>query len=205
MLFNTETSKECLQFIVDTKTPRLPNDIVQFAFLIEPEKAKIIASNTSWLVVSFNNTHITCNIAKELSKNKYWETLIFQYGCTFEEGAFLYLENSNTKNLFLSGSKLNNNNIIEIMSCSKWENLDFSFCNLTDESLPIILKEKSWKIISLSGNQFSQNNIDKLNELHDLYQSYVFNERISYEEKKEKIKVIYTRGYFLDHRSLVPM
>lgn len=205
MLLNTEISFENLQYLVHTRTPRRLTDIVSLAFLTDPNKAKIIASNTSWLVVSFSNIHVTCEIAKELGENKTWETFIFPYGCTFEDGVFLYLENSNTKNLFLHDSKLTKKNILEIMSCSKWENLDFSGCNLSDEVLPIILKEKSWKIINLSMNNFSEENYKNLIDLDNLYFSYMFSETMSIEEKEEKCKSIYTTGGALHHVNLIPM
>lgn len=191
---------------VATKEPRREDDIVQVCRLTEPEKAAIIASNYSWLTLAFGNYHLTLDIAKALGRNKNLTTIIFQYGCSFDDGVFKELARIPTlKKLLLPESKITDTQVLEILECKKWEVLDFYSCNLTDKILKPILAETTWKVIHLGSNRFCSENYTIIKELDELCRSYMFDESLTYEQKEKMIRSIYTDGGELHHRYSVPV
>lgn len=207
MIFNVDKlSPEQLIEYVAIKEPRREDDIVQICNLCDVEKAKIIASNSTWLTVGFSSYHLTLPIAKAFSKNKTVNTLIFQYGCSFDDGVFKELAHiPSLRKLLLPCCKITTKQILEMLECKKWEVIDLFYSNLEDEVLKPILNDKTWKVINLGGNNFCKENYKLLRELDDLYHSYIFDDSMSIEQKEQMIRTIYTYGNELHHRYNTPV
>lgn len=203
-LADKKSIEQLIEYVA-IREPRREDDIVQICGLYEIEKAKIIATNTTWLTVGFANYHLTLPIAKALSKNKTIRTLIFEYGCSFDDGVFIELAKIATcKKLLLPESRISNEQVIEILNCKQWDTLDFYSCKLTDAVLKSILNDQTWKTIQLAANSFCQENYKVLDDLDELYKSYIFDETLSYEQKEKMIRVIYISGAHLHHKYFTP-